>query len=400
MTWVGSKRRAACRVRGAVASVLVLAAVTACGGGGGTSSTSTSTRSVAIGATSLSGATGSTWVSTTTSTSSSESLPALVAKVQSGIIRIEANGCSTLDTGTGFLISPRLVATVEHVVDGATSIKLIRSGKTLAFGTVIGDDPERDVALVQASKPLSGYKFTFANTAPALGDSVAALGFPLGLPLSVSPGAVSGTSRTIPIDGIDRRELIQTDAPVNPGNSGGPLLSMDTGQVDGLIDLGTTQANGIAFAVSAQVARPLIEAWEVAPQTGPPQICQQTTTTATSTATSSASAPTTSGPIAAVDNYWNDIDAGDFADAWTYLAPGITPQSAFVAGENEVGVESAIFSGYLESRSATSAVIGVSSLQTIDHKYGCRTWTGTYQIVFGSDEWLIARADIVPSACK
>jgi hypothetical protein len=179
---------------------------------------------------------------------------------------------------------------------------------------------------------------------------------------------------------------------------------MDTGQVDGLIDLGTTQANGIAFAVSAQVARPLIEAWEAAPQTGPAQICQQATATATSTATSSSSssgsAPATSAAVTAVDNYWNDIDDDDFADAWTYLAPGITTQYAFIAGENEVRVESAIFSGYLESSSATSAVVGVSSLQTIDHKYGCRTWAGTYQMVFESDEWLMARADIMPSACR
>ena len=71
--------------------------------------------------------------------------------------------------------------------------------------------------------------------------------------------------RTIPIDGLRRRTLIQTDAAVNPGNSGGPLIT-DNGAVVGLVDLGTTQANGLAFAVSSMVARPLVQAWQAAPQ--------------------------------------------------------------------------------------------------------------------------------------
>ena len=84
---------------------------------------------------------------TSTSTSTDESLPALVASTKSGIIRIQATGCGSQDIGTGFLIGPRLVATVEHVVSGATSISLVRDGKTLGSGTVIGYDAVRDVAL-------------------------------------------------------------------------------------------------------------------------------------------------------------------------------------------------------------------------------------------------------------
>ncbi|HET7127923.1 MAG TPA: trypsin-like peptidase domain-containing protein, partial [Gaiellaceae bacterium] len=79
-------------------------------------------------------------------------------------------------------------------------------------------------------------------------------------------GSVSGLGRTIPIADVNRRQLVQTDAAVNPGNSGGPLLATDTGKVVGLVDLGTAQANGISFAVSAGVASPLLKAWQVAPQ--------------------------------------------------------------------------------------------------------------------------------------
>jgi hypothetical protein len=89
------------------------------------------------------------------------------------------------------------------------------------------------------------------------------------LPLTVTTGDVSGSDRTIPIDGIDRTDLVQTSAAVNPGNSGGPLMT-DSGQVVGLVDLGTNQANGLAFAVSARVAAPLIQSWSYSPQPAGP----------------------------------------------------------------------------------------------------------------------------------
>jgi S1-C subfamily serine protease len=84
--------------------------------------------------------------------------------------------------------------------------------------------------------------------------------------LTVTKGSVSGLGRTIPIANVKRRQLVQTDAAVNPGNSGGPLLATDTGKVIGLVDLGSEQANGISFAVSSGVAGPLLRAWQIAPQ--------------------------------------------------------------------------------------------------------------------------------------
>src|SRR6266536_551215 len=85
-----------------------------------------------------------------------------------------------------------------------------------------------------------GARLRFSSHAPSLGEDVIAVGYPLGLPLTVTKGAVSGLKRTIPIQGVRRLRLIQTDAAVNPGNSGGPLISTATGEMIGLIDLGST----------------------------------------------------------------------------------------------------------------------------------------------------------------
>ncbi len=190
----------------------------------------------------------------------------LVARVRSGVVRIEVETCDGRGVGSGFLVGPRLVATVEHVVDGASRIDLKRDGKNVASGTVIGADKERDIALVRTDRPVSGYTFQLEGRAPRLGEEVGALGFPLGLPLTVTKGSVSGLDRTIAIEGTQRRKLVQTDTALNPGNSGGPLIALGSGNVVGLVDAGNTEANGIAWAVNSKVAAAFIEAWKTSPQ--------------------------------------------------------------------------------------------------------------------------------------
>ena len=249
----------------------------------------------------------------------SDPLAGLVAKVRSAVIRIQTDACGAQEVGTGFLIGPRLVATVEHVVDGASSIQLVQGGRPVATGTVIGEDPARDVALVQSSVPISGRLLQLASRAPQLGESVAALGFPLGLPLTVTQGSISGLGRAIPIDGVRRRQLVQTDAAVNPGNSGGPLLAVGTGEVVGLVDLGTNLANGIGFAVSAQVAQPLMQAWQAAPQPIPVATCPSTQTTTVAAApptTSSSPAPAVAGPSATLRLHLEDLGSGQYQAAF------------------------------------------------------------------------------------
>jgi hypothetical protein len=338
-------------------------------------------------------------------TTTTDALAKLVASTQSGVIRIEANGCGSQDIGTGFLIGPQLVATVEHVVDGANSISLLQNGKIVAIGTVIGDDPVRDVALVRANTSLTGHVFELQSARSALGTSVAALGFPLGLPLTVTQGDVSGLDRTIPIDGTNRRDLIQTDAAVNPGNSGGPLLSVDNGRVVGLIDLGTTEANGVAFAVSAQVAVPLLQGWTASPQATPQQLCGQPSQTAPSPASTTTTIPPATNvanrAVDALDSYWHDISTGAYAAAYAYLAPGAVgeTEAQFVSSEEANGVSSAQFAGELAASRGATATVDVTNLRTVDADYGCRTRIGSYHMDYQAGNWLIARSDITPAAC-
>ena len=157
-----------------------------------------------------------------------------------------------------------------------------------------------------------------ATTAPALGEPVVALGFPLGLPLTSTQGAVSGVGRTVPIDGVRRRDMVQTDAAVNPGNSGGPLIDVDSGDVLGLVDLGSQEANGIAFAVSTQIARPLLQAWQHAPQRVPIAACTDSTTVPDQDAapTTTQAPPTTTTPGPGTSSYDGQAFSIAYPSTW------------------------------------------------------------------------------------
>ena len=177
----------------------------------------------------------------------------------SGVVRLTATSCGQPDIGTGFLISPTLVATVAHVVNGSATVEVASDSNTIT-GEVIGLDAESDLALVRTDSSMSGHTFSLGNTEAPVGTPVGVIGFPLGGPLSFTGGSVSGLDRSIPIEGTIRSGLVQTDAALNPGNSGGPVLLSD-GTVVGLADAATVGAAGIGYAVPVTQAGPLFKVW-------------------------------------------------------------------------------------------------------------------------------------------
>ncbi|HEV7211436.1 MAG TPA: serine protease [Blastococcus sp.] len=213
---------------------------------------------------------------TSASTSAQSTPPAMLQqsfeKVRSGVVRFEVADCGSTWQGSGFQLSPDLVVTVAHVVDQGQVVRVIE-GTTSTAGTVIGLDQGTDVALVRTAVPLHGQALTFADSAPRVGDQVAALGFPRGEPLGFNPGTVNGLGRKADIDGYLRHDLLEMDAATNPGSSGGPVIRAD-GAVVGLVDAGPQGGDqGERLAVSSATARPLVQGWSAAPQPAPPGDC-------------------------------------------------------------------------------------------------------------------------------
>ncbi|MEJ7929230.1 trypsin-like peptidase domain-containing protein [Ramlibacter sp. AN1015] len=171
----------------------------------------------------------------------------------------------TIESGVGtgvVIVDKGIILTNLHVVAGADRIKVTFHDGLEATATLVNVQPENDLAVLQASKiPDDMIAATMRSTADLLpGDKVMAVGFPFGIGPSGSAGVVSGLKRVFrsPDGGQELGNLIQFDAAANPGNSGGPLVTMD-GELVGIVTaiLNPTSARtflGIGFAVPIENA--------------------------------------------------------------------------------------------------------------------------------------------------
>ncbi len=174
-----------------------------------------------------------------------------------------AGGEEEQGLGSGVVINDTGdILTSLHVVTQATEIELVFADGTRSSAQVVATQPEHDIAVVRASLPATQLvPATLGNpNAMRVGDDVYAVGNPFGLYSSISAGVISGFDRSFrPQDSAQRLEdLIQIDAAVNPGNSGGPLLNR-YGEVIGIVTglVNPSEQNffvGVGFAVPITVA--------------------------------------------------------------------------------------------------------------------------------------------------
>jgi S1-C subfamily serine protease len=158
-------------------------------------------------------------------------------------------------SGSGFLISSDgFIVTNHHVVENAAAIKVAFADGRTAVAELKGADASTDIAVLKIYE--SGLKaLSFADSdALQPGQIAIAIGNPMGLQHTVTTGVVSALGRTLRAgNGRLIDDIIQTDAALNPGNSGGPLVNSN-GQVIGVNTATITSAQGLCFAVSANLA--------------------------------------------------------------------------------------------------------------------------------------------------
>jgi serine protease Do len=166
--------------------------------------------------------------------------------------------------GSGFVYDGDHVVTNQHVVDGADAVQVRFTDGTWREASVVGTDRYSDLAVLDVpDHPEQATPLPLAEGGVAVGQEVIAIGNPFGLSGSLSAGVVSGVGRAIPAsataDGpnFSIPNAIQTDAAVNPGNSGGPLVTLD-GEVAGVINSGG--GDNIGFAISAPLVRRVVPA--------------------------------------------------------------------------------------------------------------------------------------------
>ena len=195
---------------------------------------------------------------------------AVYAAASPGVVNITSEGVSASSqdpfgqgapsqgtaTGSGFVADAEgHIVTAAHVVDGASKITIRFSDGTSRVATLQGTDDATDIAVLKVDPAgLTLHPLELGSSASLkVGDELAAIGSPFGYASSLSTGIVSGLDRTIQApNGFTVAHAIQTDAALNPGNSGGPILDAE-GRVIGVADQiatgGTEQSAGVGFAV-------------------------------------------------------------------------------------------------------------------------------------------------------
>jgi serine protease Do len=164
--------------------------------------------------------------------------------------------------GSGVMISPEgYILTNNHVIEGATDVRITLSNKKQLQAKVVGADPKTDIAVLKVEG--SGFPaITIGDSSKVqVGDYALAIGDPFGVGQTVTMGIVSAMNRgNLGIE--DYEDFIQTDAPINPGNSGGALIN-DRGELIGIntaiISHGTGGSQGIGFAVPVNLARQVMD---------------------------------------------------------------------------------------------------------------------------------------------
>jgi putative serine protease PepD len=241
---------------------------------GGSPAATTTTVSASAASASVSGARREVSSSTTTSALTATQI---YQRDSSGVVAIRVVTSSGEDSGTGIVLNDSgLILTNDHVIKEASSITVspgTSAGETRT-ATLVGADPDSDLALIKIDPSGLGLKpLTLADSgAVEIGESVYAIGNPYGLDETLTRGIVSALGREIKApDGAAITGAIQTDAALNPGNSGGPLLNT-AGEVIGInSQIASNQSDtagsqpgstGVGFAISSDTAKQVIKTIE------------------------------------------------------------------------------------------------------------------------------------------
>ncbi|WP_416292118.1 S1C family serine protease [Paenibacillus illinoisensis] len=232
----------------------------------------------------------------------------IIEDSQKKVVTIE----SGIGLGSGFLYNDKGdVITNAHVVEGSKEVTVRTLNHEEYQGTVIGIGEETDVAVVRVPGLQKLTPLTIAKSKAETGDEVLALGSPLGLENTVTTGIISGVGRSFEIPPYIYSNLYQISAPITHGNSGGPLIHAETGEVLGINSAVVEQEGGIGFSIPITSVLKQVQAWSEKPNT--------TTVVQTNGEGNKAASGTSAEAEGLVTSFYLSLNESDYVTAYALL---------------------------------------------------------------------------------
>ncbi|GAB1157802.1 hypothetical protein YWY31_38270 [Paenibacillus illinoisensis] len=232
----------------------------------------------------------------------------IIEDSQKKVVTIE----SGIGLGSGFLYNDKGdVITNAHVVEGFKEVTVRTLNHEEYQGTVIGIGEETDVAVVRVPGLQKLTPLTIAKSKAETGDEVLALGSPLGLENTVTTGIISGVGRSFEIPPYIYSNLYQISAPITHGNSGGPLIHAETGEVLGINSAVVEQEGGIGFSIPITSVLKQVQAWSEKPNT--------TTVVQTNGGGNKAASGTSVEAEGLVTSFYLSLNESDYVTAYALL---------------------------------------------------------------------------------